>query len=83
MGISIEQYRAAVGTFANKKFCINKNLYFSLTLRHVILTGIWILFVIILLSGDIELNPGPTFESGDNSETFLSTSTLIDISDYN
>ena len=60
MGISVEQYRAVIGCYNRCKFikcglflrirCLSMNVLFVL-----VIAGLY-----ILLSGDIEVNPGPT-----------------------
>ena len=59
MGITVEQYRASIGRFGNCKFTIGP----CQGLGHVVelLIALLCIYILlkILLSGDVELNPGP------------------------
>lgn len=63
MGIRLDAYRAAIGLFnchmlCKSRFCISTSL--TLILGIACLTYVmFILYLIILLCGDIEINPGP------------------------
>ncbi len=67
MGISIEAYRAAIGSFFGsikedrhvKKHYTNACLNWSRFLLHSVITLSHLLCVLILLSGDVHTNPGP------------------------
>ena len=62
MGNSLESYRAAIGLFnCRKHFPVVTMTLLRHTL-HVVLPGLFPLFVLcllLLLAGDVELNPGP------------------------
>ena len=61
MGVSLEAYRASIGMFNCFKYCLCRKSCFS-----GIVVGEWlcslsiILLLLILLSGDVEVNPGPS-----------------------
>ena len=61
--ISLEQYRACIGNFNSRKFCIfaggsNIDQFFDLHCVFVLI------MICLILSGDIELNPGPGKREG-------------------
>ena len=58
MGINITQYRQAIGLFNGAKF-VKTVSRFSVSLAYLSVMLIHALLLIMLLSGDIETNPGP------------------------
>jgi len=61
MGVSLDIYRAAIGLFNSLKILFSK---FAYSLNYYFVVGLGMFFVcltllLLLLSGDIELNPGP------------------------
>ena len=58
MGINITQYRQAIGLFNGAKF-VKTVSRFSISLAYLSVMLIHALLLIMLLSGDIETNPGP------------------------
>ena len=61
MGVSLETYRAAIGSFGNKWLLIFSVLHLnSLLNRCVLLILIINLSILILLSGTVHPNPGPS-----------------------
>lgn len=62
MGVSLEIYRAAIGLFNGKVLCICQLLTsfsLSILLCGCLFTFILILSLLIILSGNVETNPGP------------------------
>ena len=84
MNVTLDQYRARIGSFNNRscrcKFvvCVDFSQLLRVTKDIVILCFI---VLILILCGDIETNPGPTFPDSSNtssiysedSESFFST----------
>ena len=66
MGICTEQYRLAIGYFNRCKFVTSG---FSLGFRCLTINLLFVLFILLLLnllSGDVELNPGPVSKKTKN-----------------
>ena len=61
MGISIIQYRAAIGLFNRVKFILS-GIIFGCSLVHLLICYV-LLCLLLLQAGDIELNPGPIAHS--------------------
>jgi hypothetical protein len=65
MGVSLDVYRAAVGLFNGKMVCICYKVFNSCVLSLInllcgcIITLVVLFSLLILLSGNVETNPGP------------------------
>ena len=62
MGIDLGMYRARIGLFNNYR-CTAINHQFSLLRYLYILVSLLIIMSLLLLSGDIHLNPGPLIDN--------------------
>ncbi len=58
MGNSLNDYRQAIGLYNNKKMCAS-GVAICLRSSSVIILVFIVIMLLVLLSGDIELNPGP------------------------
>ena len=87
MGISIEQYRATVGSFLNNstpyalRQLVSVNLSLNVLLAIILLFSLYKL-LFLFLCGDVELNPGPDEQSERSFQSFYSKSYSSDLLDY-
>ena len=64
MNISIALYRARIGTFNNRGYCIRSSVHIHVNVNNIVLLLLNIAFftimcIILLKCGDIEIQPGP------------------------
>ena len=87
MGISIEQYRATMGSFLNNstpyalRQLVSVNLSLNVLLAIILLFSLYKL-LFLFLCGDVELNPGPDEQSERSFQSFYSKSYSSDLLDY-
>ncbi len=68
MGDNISQYRAAIGHFHLRCMCdFNNYSYFGSIINLAVFTSMYISRRVILLSNDIETNPGPVTNNPKNN----------------
>ena len=59
MGVSLEIYRAAIGVFNQCFVCLCKlTILFNFNSNWLIVIFVW-LCILLILAGDVEINPGP------------------------
>lgn len=94
MGVSLEAYRAAIGLFNHVKFVLSHFVCVASQFAFVVgflLITIFLAGILIYLSNDIELNPGPAsflsfghlnVRSINNIEKFDEISYLVNINNF-
>ena len=80
MGICVQAYRYAIGVFNGAKYVVLSRHSYGCFLTHVAidLLILFIIFQLLILSGDVELNPGPNKMYGDISVCQLNARSLPD-----
>ena len=78
MGVSLSQYRITIGLYNNVKITTTalNDCFSSLLVLMQLLLLLFAINLLLLLSGDIELNPGPTVPSNSSAGLKISHSNI-------
>ena len=61
MGVNLEMYRARIGLFNRHRYKVHvvSSVFNSILVTSIVLSVMTLVMYLILLCGDVELNPGP------------------------
>ena len=80
MSITVADYRVRIGSFNNRFYYFKSSMYININNSIDFATNLMFMSMIclyLLLSGDIELNPGPSIFS--DRESSVSSSSISDV----